>query len=307
MHTVKISVIIPTYKRAEDIYRAVDSVLNQTLKDIEVIVVDDNGIETEHGKRTAQAMLRYKDDNRVIYLQHEVNKNGSAARNTGILAAKGEYIAFLDDDDVYRPERLEKMCEKMDKLDSSWGACYTGYIKHQPDGTEQFSDEKVEGDVFVQALMRSLFIGTGSNLFFRRSVVDDIGLFDESFRRNQDLEYLVRVLKKYKLAYVDGFLVEKYHDIRTANITYEQSLEREKNFRDKFSPHLAELTPKNRREVEIMWDIDWIRILINRRMFIEILKAVKKARIPFKVWFSYAKYAFARKKNKTSYGFVVRL
>lgn len=307
MKKVKVSIIIPTYKREEDINRAIDSVLNQTLKDIEVIVVDDNGIETEDGRRTAIAMKHYQSDSRVIYLQHEVNKNGSAARNTGIREASGEYISFLDDDDVYHPERLQKMCEKMDKLDSTWGACYTGYVKHQSNGSDQLSAEKVEGDVFVQALMRSLFIGTGSNLFFRRSVIDDIGFFDESFRRNQDLEYLVRALKKYKLAYVDGVLVEKYHDIRTVNVTYEQSLERENNFRDKFSPHLESLTPKNRREVEIMWDIDWIRMLINRRMFSEVLKTVKKAKIPFKVWISYAKYVLVRKKNKTSFGFVVRL
>ena len=110
-------------------------------------------------------------------------------------------LISLPDDDVYCPERLEKMCAKMDSLDDSWGACYTGYVKHQANGTEQYSSESVEGDVFVQALMRSFYIGTGSNLFFRRSVIEDIVLFDETFKRNQDLEYIVRVLKKYKIAF----------------------------------------------------------------------------------------------------------
>ena len=171
MNTVKVSVIIPTYKRTEDIYRAIDSVLSQTLEDIEVIVVDDNGVDTEAGKKTASAMQRYKDESRVIYLQHQVNKNGSAARNTGIKAAKGDYISFLDDDDVYHPERLERIVARMDTLDDTWGACYTGYVKHQPNGTDQYSAETVEGDLFIQALMRSLFIGTGSNLFLILSVV----------------------------------------------------------------------------------------------------------------------------------------
>lgn len=170
----------------------------------------------------------YIDSKRITYIQHEKNKNGSAARNTGIKVAKGKYISFLDDDDIYRPDRLEKMCSRMDALGDSWGACYTGYIKHQSSGQEQYSAEKVEGDVFVQALMRSFYIGTGSNLFFRRAVIDDIGLFDETFKRNQDLEYIVRVLKKYKIAYVDEFLVEKFHDIRTVNLSFAQSVEREK-------------------------------------------------------------------------------
>lgn len=307
MDSVKVSVIIPTYKRTEDITRALDSVLAQTLDSIEVIVVDDNGIGTDHGLTTAEAMRKYSDDRRVVYLQHEVNKNGSAARNTGIRAAKGEYIAFLDDDDIYHPERLQKMCEKMDQLDSSWGACYTGYIKHQSNGTKQYSAECVEGDVFVQALMRSFYIGTGSNLFFRRSVIDDIGMFDESFRRNQDLEYIVRVLKKYKIAYVDGSLVEKFHDIRTVHLNLEQSIERENTFRSKFKHHLEELPEKTQREILIMWDIDWIRILVERRLFVKAIQSALKARIPLKVWFSYAKYVVMRKKNNLSYGFVVSI
>ena len=103
-------------------------------------------------------MAKYKDDDRVKYLQHEINKNGSAARNTGIRVAVGKYISFLDDDDIYLPMRLEKMYNKMETLDDSWGACYTGYIKNMENGTKQFSAEKNEGDLFRQALMRSLYI-----------------------------------------------------------------------------------------------------------------------------------------------------
>ena len=107
---VKVSVIIPTYKRSTVICRAVDSVLAQTLDSVEVIVVDDNGIGTEAGIKTAEVMEKnYSDNTKVHYIQHEKNKNGSAARNTGIRAAHGEFISFLDDDDIYLPERLEKM------------------------------------------------------------------------------------------------------------------------------------------------------------------------------------------------------
>lgn len=307
MGNVKVSVIIPTYKRTEDITRALDSVLSQTLQEIEVIVVDDNGIGTDCGIATQEAMRLYKDNEKVIYIQHEKNKNGSAARNTGIKAAKGEYISFLDDDDVYHPERLEKICRKMDLLDNSWGACYTGYVKHQPNGQDQYSSETVEGDVFVQALMRSFYIGTGSNLFFRRTVIEDIGLFDESFKRNQDLEYIVRVLKKYKIAYVDEVLVEKFHDIRTVHLTFEQSRERESTFREKFSHNLEGLPDKTQREIKIMWDIDWIRTLLDRRLYGKVIKQIFKSKIPLQVWISYAKYVMNRKKNNSSYGFVVKL
>lgn len=195
----------------------------------------------------------------------------------------------------------------MDALDDSWGACYTGYIKHQSSGQEQYSAEKVEGDVFVQALMRSFYIGTGSNLFFRRAVIDDIGLFDETFKRNQDLEYIVRVLKKYKIAYVDEFLVEKFHDIRTVNLSFAQSVERENAFRSKFVHYLEELPLKSQKEIKIMWDIDWIRTMFDKHMYGEMLKTMAKSKIPFKVWISYVKYIIERKKNNLSYGFVVKL
>lgn len=307
MENVKVSVIIPTFKRSEDIARAVDSVLAQTLKEFEVIVVDDNGIGTEYGEKTAEVMKKYESHERVVYLRHEQNQNGAAARNTGIKAARGEYIAFLDDDDAFLPERLYKMCQKMDSLSDEWGACYTGYVKNMANGTQQFSNEKAEGDVFLQVLMRSLYIGTGSNLFFRKKAMDDVGLFDISFRRNQDLEYLVRITKKYKMAYVDEVLMQAFYDIRTTHLSFEQSRDREALFREKFKCHLDELDAKSRREVLCMYNLDWIRLCIAYKNIGAILKTVFTARIPLKVYFNYLSYARDRSKNKTSYGFVVKI
>ena len=307
MENVKVSVIITTFKRSEDIARAVDSVLAQTRREFEVIVVDDNGIGTEYGEKTAEVMKKYEGDEHVIYIRHEQNQNGAAARNTGIKAARGEYIAFLDDDDAFMPQRLEKMCQKMDSLSDEWGACYSGYVKNMADGTQQFSNEKAEGDVFQQALMRSLYIGTGSNLFFRKKAVDDIGLFDTTFRLYQDLEYLVRITKKYKMAYVDEVLMQAFYDIRTKHFTFPQICDRETHFREKFKHHLDGLDSKSRREVLCMYNLDWIRRCVSYRQLGAILKTVFTAKIPLKVYFKYVAYARDRSKNKTSYGFVVKI
>lgn len=304
---MKVSVIIPTYKRSEDICRAVDSVLSQTIDSFEIIIVDDNGIGTEAGIKTAQAVSKYKDNPRVIYLQHEVNLNGSAARNTGIRVAKGEYIAFLDDDDAYLPRRLEQMYKKMETLDDTWGACYSGYVKHQANGINQFSAEKVEGDIYLQTLMRSFYLGSGSNMFFRRKTIENIGLFDETFRRNQDLEYLIRVAQKYKMAYVDEVLMECFYDIRTTKMTLEQNEEKENYFREKFSSFLNVLSRKQKRAVITMWNIDWIRLLITKKLYLSAIKEIFIRKIPLKVLFKYIFYVLDRKKNNTCYGFIVRL
>lgn len=109
--TPLVSVIIPTYARSQYICRAIDSVLNQTYKNIEVIVVDDNGENTENQLATFQTLKSYIDKEQITYITHKTNRNGSAARNTGIFNAKGEYICLLDDDDEFFPEKVEKQVQ----------------------------------------------------------------------------------------------------------------------------------------------------------------------------------------------------
>lgn len=304
---MKVSVIIPTYHRSTTIQRAVDSVLSQTLKDIEVIVVDDNGLNTPDGLATQQAMSRYNDVHNVIYLQHQNNMNGAVARNTGIKEAKGEYISFLDDDDIYLPQRLEKLVDKLDNLDESWGLCYSSYVKNMPNGKLQHSNEKVQGDIFLQVLMRSFYLGSGANLFVRRKVIDEIGIFDEAFSRNQDLEFLVRATEKFKTAFVDEILVEINFDIRTSNLSFFDQQKREELFRNKFSKYLNDLDKMSSCAVTIMWNIDWIRLCIENKEYFEAIKYMFKVRIPIKIYFSYLLYIISRFKNSSSYGFIVKL
>ena len=98
-----VSVIIPTYGGGEYLKRCIESVLAQTYPNIEVVVVDDNGLGTPNQLLTQKVMQEFKDDTRVKYVCHEINKNGSAARNTGFRNSKGEYICLLDDDDEWLP------------------------------------------------------------------------------------------------------------------------------------------------------------------------------------------------------------
>ena len=302
----KVSVIIPTFKRSQTIDRAVDSVLKQTYDNFEVIVVDDNGVGTDEGEKTAHVMNRYSEDNRVVYIRHDKNKNGSAARNTGLGIASGEYIAFLDDDDEFCPERLYYMVNKMESLSDEWGSCYSGYVKHMQNGKDQYSNEKNEGDLFKQALMRALYIGSGSNLFFRKKTIDSIGLFDVAFKRNQDLEYLVRVLQRYKMAYVDKCLFEVNYDIRTYKSSEADMIEREQYFREKFKPFLQLLSEDEQREVLIMYSIDVCREYLIRKKFVKAIKELINNKVPLIVLWKYFLYIIDRKKNNTCYGFVVK-
>jgi len=113
MKNPTVSVIIPTYNRAHLVGRSIQSVINQTYQDFEIIVVDDGSTDnTEDIIKEFQ-----KKDKRIKHIKHNKNKGGSAARNTGIRAARGEYIAFLDSDDEWMPTKLEKQTSYFNHLE----------------------------------------------------------------------------------------------------------------------------------------------------------------------------------------------
>lgn len=204
-----VSIIIPTYKGADKISSAVDSVLKQTYDNIEVIVVDDNGKGTEHQLLTEKAMEKYADNPKVQYIPHQVNKNGSCARNTGIRASKGEFLGFLDDDDVFLPEKTEKEVELFNSLSDDYGLVYGSFIEHM---TETYT-RTLEADSTEDFLYRFLcneIIACSSTVMIRRKVLDTVKEWDESFRRHQDLEFFARVAHSYKVACVKDLCIEKF-------------------------------------------------------------------------------------------------
>lgn len=191
----KVSVIIPTYKSDETLRRAVDSVLSQTYTNVEVIVADDNNPDTPERRRTESLMAKYGGNDRVIYEKHEKNKNGSAARNTAFRASSGDYIAFLDDDDYFLPEKIEKQVAFLETY-PNFGGCYCW--------REQFGENicgTFEGDFSFQLLSLD-FTPYTSCVMIRRECYEELNGFDESYYRHQDFEFLLRFFEKYKLGYV---------------------------------------------------------------------------------------------------------
>ena len=183
---ILISVVIPSFNSRGGLARSVDSALKQTYQNIEIIVVDDNNPDTDARKNTEDIMSKYKDNPKVIYLKHEKNKNGAAARNTGIKASKGQYIAFLDDDDEWMPEKLEKQLEYIQEHHGY--DCV--YCLSSMNGKREYIIP-FEDNAIVPLLMNRTKMFTPS-LMFTKTSLDSIGGFDESFRRHQDYELLVK-------------------------------------------------------------------------------------------------------------------
>ena len=185
-----VSVIIPTYNQRGGLSQTINSVLSQTYCNYEIIVIDDNNPDSPARKRTEDLMNHYKDNTKIIYLKHERNKNGSAARNTGIRASSGSLIAFLDDDDQWYPEKLK---EEVDFLNehTEYDAVYSYYSS---------ADGRIprivpyEGNALVPLLLNKTRMFTSTVMMTKSSVLK-IGGFDESFRRHQDYELLVKFFR----------------------------------------------------------------------------------------------------------------
>jgi glycosyltransferase involved in cell wall biosynthesis len=193
-----VSIIIPTFKGCNEIERCVKSVLQQTYKNYEIIVVDDNGRGTKEQLLTENNLRKYYGNALVHYIAHGKNINGSAARNTGLKASKGEYICFLDDDDFFYPDRLKNQVEIMESLDDNYGMSYCSFVEIFSN-TQKIVTARKEGNLLFDLLLQKVRIGS-SNTMFRRRVLIEVNGFDESFKRHQDWELLVRVLLKYKIA-----------------------------------------------------------------------------------------------------------
>jgi len=186
----KISVIIPTCNRAEYLPLAIASVLNQTFQDFELIVVDDASTNNP-----SELVESFHDD-RIKFFRHEARKGGSAARNTGIVNSKCDYIAFLDDDDEWFPEKLARQMAALLASPSDVACVYTGYV------TVDRSTGKTLGQMvparkgdLSKHLLRSNCIGGTSCVLVKRECFDKIGLFDESLPSFQDYDLWIRISK----------------------------------------------------------------------------------------------------------------
>lgn len=196
----KFSVIISTYKRPTNLYNAVRSAAVQCYLNKEIIVVNDTGAEEEYNIQIRDAVNRVKLEFPTVdirLIEHSVNRNGSSARNTGIFSSSGEYISFLDDDDVYLQGRLTKTVEMLKGRGNHIGATYCGFLGwNSPENNLQ---RYAEGDLTKYILLLDYFkhyVHTNT-VTYKRGAVLELNGFDESYRRHQDLEFNIRFFQKF--------------------------------------------------------------------------------------------------------------
>ena len=236
------SVIITTYHNEKLLNRAVESVLHQTYERIELIVVDDNPPESNARKATEAVMEKYPQ---AVYLKHSENMNGAAARNTGIRAAKGEYIAFLDNDDVYFSGHVAD-CVNILEEHPEYGAVLCGVVK-VGGGICWDLIPAVTGDAVKELFLRETALGTGSNIFVRTFLVKDIKGFDESFQRHQDVEFCIRLFSKCRTFGLPEVQIVKGMDGFSNIPDFERFLQTKKHFIAKFRGEIEALNEQEQK------------------------------------------------------------
>lgn len=215
MNSPKVSVIIPTYNSAHFIIEAVDSVLAQTFTDFEVLVVDDGS------KDNTKEVLTEKYGDSIQYFYKE-NGGVSKARNFGIENANGKYVAFLDSDDAWIPEKLEKQITALEK-NSENKACYSSFYlcdeNLNPTGINP-SDRKA--DALTDLLLIGNVVATPSTVIAEKELFQQVGGFDDQLSQCADWEMWIRLATKTEFIYIDEPLL-KYR-IHGANMSKNAAL-----------------------------------------------------------------------------------
>lgn len=198
-----VSVIIPTYNRAHLVGRAIKSVLNQTFQDFELIVVDDGS--TDNTKEVVNSF----SDTRIRYIKHEINKGGNAARNAGLKNSKGEYIAFLDSDDEWLPEKLEKQVNMFQKSSDEVALIYSwAEIIDEKGNLFMKSQPMIKGEA-LREILNGNFLPS-STVIVKKACFDKVGLFDENFTSCQDREMWTRIAAQCRVEVLPECLVRMY-------------------------------------------------------------------------------------------------
>ncbi len=196
----EVSVVLPVHNRSESLSSAVRSVLDQSLKACELIIVDD-GSEQD----VARALGPIMDESAIKVVRHQTNKGASAARNTGIAQARADYVAFIDSDDKWHPRKLERQVGWM--ISERIPVSCTGYqvfTPFHPEGERRIAQPCVRFD----DLLWGCSLSPGSTMVVEAKLLEEVGPFDPTLRRLEDLDWLLRCARRQPIRVRQEVLAE---------------------------------------------------------------------------------------------------
>jgi len=205
-----VSVIIPTYNRALLLSRAVQSVLDQTYQDFELIIIDDGSTDN-----TGEVINSFHNK-KIKYIQHKKNEGAATARNRGIRASRGEYIAFLDSDDEWLQRKLEKQINVIKTISTKVGVVYTAtwrIMNNKKYYIPAPTKIQKEGNLYDSILCGEYLVPTPAAMV-RKECLEKVGMFDETLPALEEWDLWIKISRDYFFTFIDEPLVISHY---TAN------------------------------------------------------------------------------------------
>ncbi|MDO4811336.1 MAG: glycosyltransferase family 2 protein [Eubacteriales bacterium] len=200
-----VSAIVTTCKRKPQIVlRAVKSILAQTYPEIEIIVVDDSPNDYPLRNEVMQSVLDCSS--KILYLQNEAQSGACYSRNRGLTAAKGDYIAYLDDDDEWLPEKIEKQVQAIEAADEETAMIYCDYYQYDDlsRSDREIKLRKCTGNIYEELMRHGNFCGGLSMPLLKTEALRTIGGFDELLPSGQDYDLWIRLAQRYHVGYIEN-------------------------------------------------------------------------------------------------------
>ena len=275
-----VSVVLPTYNRSSTLGRAIDSVLDQTFANFELIIVDDGSTDD-----TTDVLDAYTDP-RIRIIKHKNSKGGSAARNTGISESRGKHIAFIDSDDKWIESKLERQLKQIESC-TNISAVYTGYYKNHSGYRELGHIPKHGGNIFEAQLARDR-VNPTSTVLVKSECFDAVGKFDESLDARQDYEMWLRISKEFNFGYIKDPLVIMYEGENRITNNIDDRIQSTLDIIDKYSMSINNLSESEKRDALATQYFSLGRYCQKQRDFTKarlfLTKSLKNCPLYIKAW-----------------------
>lgn len=249
----KVSAIITTHNRIELLKKAIDSVCKQTYSNIECIVVDDNSNDGTY--EWINELIKYNKNIKYIRISSKSKSGGGYARNLGIREATGDYVAFLDDDDEWMQDKIEKQVKIIEKYRDVGIVLCARRIEYN--FGQLYIDEKCIDEGIQDYSKKILYniIGVTSMMMFRKDVFENVGMFDENLKFWQEYDLTIRICQKYKVFFMNEFLLlyrVNYSDKNRKSNKFDEWLKTTDYIKEKYGNLIKDLSDEEKRKLELL-------------------------------------------------------
>lgn len=285
-----VSVIIPSYGRPAFLAESVRSVIEQDYPRLEIIVVDDNGRDQDHQRATHELIELLRSDavahhKQLKYVVHEVNLGGAAARNTGVESAAGTLIALLDNDDTCMPDRISKQVNHLlqqNQVNPNVKAslCLPIRMKHSKEIDREIA--KFKSNFLFELLAIRLNLQIGSAILLYKSAYAALGGFDPEFRRNQDVEFMIRFYDRWDAAMLNEHLIIAHIDDRSNIPNYQKIVETKQLLLSKYADIIGRFDISQQKEIYKSHALEVAKVALWNKNIGGFFKGLYQARLGFR-------------------------